>query len=90
MCLECTWCHPCRSAALLLHPRPYSLACSFTIFRFFFRLQGIEIVEDRFAGAVTLHDAFVKTVFAEKELGLLMHPEVVENNVHLYKVCTSL
>ncbi|CAM9590755.1 unnamed protein product, partial [Laminaria digitata] len=46
---------------------------------------GIEIVEDRFDGAVTLHKAFAKTLFAEKKLGSLLHPEVVENNVHLYK-----
>lgn len=49
-------------------------------------LQGIEIVEDRFAGAVELHSAFQKAVFAERELGALLHPEVVEQKVHLFKV----
>ncbi|CAM9638644.1 unnamed protein product, partial [Hapterophycus canaliculatus] len=46
---------------------------------------GIEIVEDRFAGAVELYSAFKKTVFAEREMGTLLHPEVVDKQVHLYK-----
>lgn len=48
--------------------------------------QGIEIVEDRFAGAVQLHSAFYKTVSAEQEFRALMHPEVVGRKVHLLKV----
>lgn len=43
-------------------------------------------MEDRFAGAVTLHDAFTKAVSTESELAALMHPEVVRRNVHLFKV----
>ncbi|CAM9408873.1 unnamed protein product [Ectocarpus sp. 4 AP-2014] len=48
---------------------------------------GIEIVEDRFAGAVELHSAFQKAVFAERDLGALLHPDVVERKVHLFKGC---
>ncbi|CAN0039041.1 unnamed protein product [Pylaiella littoralis] len=48
---------------------------------------GIEIVEDRFAGAVQLHSAFQKTVSAEQEFRALMHPGVVERQVHLFKGC---
>jgi len=48
--------------------------------------QGIEIVEDRYEGAVELHSAFKKTVFAEEEFEALMHPQVVDKQVHLFKV----
>lgn len=53
-------------------------------------LQGIEIVEDRFAGAVQLHSAFQKTVLADQEFRGLMHPEVVGRQVHLLKVRTPV
>lgn len=43
-------------------------------------------MEDRFEGAVELHSAFKKTVFAEEEFRALMHPDVVDQRVHLFKV----
>lgn len=52
-------------------------------------LQGIEIVDDRYAGAVMLHEAFHVTLRAETELGKLLHPDVVEQKVHLIEVRTG-
>lgn len=50
------------------------------------RLQGVEIVKDRHAGAVTLHRAFQATVSSDSGLRELLHPGAVENSVHLFKV----
>lgn len=49
-------------------------------------VKGIEIVEDRFAGAVTLHAALSRALKTDADLGRLLHAEAVERKVHLFKV----
>lgn len=43
-------------------------------------------MEDRFAGAVTLHGALSRALRADADLARLLHPDVVERKVHLFKV----
>lgn len=54
--------------------------------------KGIEIVEERYDGAVQLHEAFHRAVRAESRLAEVLHPDVVEKKVHLFKVrlCPSI
>ncbi|CAM9598367.1 unnamed protein product, partial [Sphacelaria rigidula] len=46
---------------------------------------GIEIVNDRYGGAVKLHDSLNKVLSADPDLGRLLHADVVKNKVHLIK-----
>lgn len=48
--------------------------------------KGIEIVNDRYGGAVKLHDSLNKVLSADPDLGRLLHADVVKNKVHLIKV----
>lgn len=43
-------------------------------------------MEDRYNGAVKLHDSLNKVLSADPELGRVLHADVVKNNVHLIKV----